>query len=72
MAGILVHGDNPFMVRGPLPDRDVAQSRSAATANMVPGVFSERISTMCEYTPKSTAYSAERFDRGLPMGIGDD
>jgi hypothetical protein len=24
MVGILVHGDNHFIVRGPLPDRDVA------------------------------------------------
>jgi hypothetical protein len=24
MAGILVHGDNHFIVRGPLPDRDTA------------------------------------------------
>ena len=24
MAGILVHGDNHFIVRGPLPDREVA------------------------------------------------
>jgi hypothetical protein len=24
MTGILVHGDNHFIVRGPLPDRDVA------------------------------------------------
>jgi hypothetical protein len=24
MVGILVHGDNHFIVRGPLPDRDIA------------------------------------------------
>jgi hypothetical protein len=24
MLGILVHGDNHFIVRGPLPDRDIA------------------------------------------------
>ena len=26
MVGILVHGDNHFIVRGPLPDRDVARA----------------------------------------------
>jgi hypothetical protein len=26
MIGILVHGDNHFIVRGPLPDRDVARA----------------------------------------------
>lgn len=26
MTGILVHGDNHFIVRGPLPDRDAALS----------------------------------------------
>jgi hypothetical protein len=29
MVGILVHGDNHFIVRGPLPDRDVARPRMA-------------------------------------------
>ena len=26
MVGILVHGDNHFIVRGPLPDRDAARA----------------------------------------------
>ena len=26
MVGILVHGDNHFVVRGPLPDRDAARA----------------------------------------------
>lgn len=26
MVGILVHGDNHFIVRGPLPDRNIAQA----------------------------------------------
>lgn len=26
MVGMLVHGDNHFIVRGPLPDRDVARA----------------------------------------------
>jgi hypothetical protein len=26
MVGILVHGDNHFIVRGPLPDRDLARA----------------------------------------------
>jgi hypothetical protein len=26
MVGILVHGDNHFIVRGPLPDRDTARA----------------------------------------------
>ena len=26
MVGILVHGDNHFIVRGPLPDQDVARA----------------------------------------------
>jgi hypothetical protein len=26
MVGILVHGDDHFIVRGPLPDRDVARA----------------------------------------------
>jgi hypothetical protein len=26
MVGILVHGDNHFIVRGPMPDRDVARA----------------------------------------------
>jgi len=26
MVGILVHGDNDFIVRGPLPDRDAARA----------------------------------------------
>jgi hypothetical protein len=26
MVGILVHGDNHFIVRGPLPDREVARA----------------------------------------------
>ena len=28
MVGILVHGDNHFIVRGPLPDRDTRNLRS--------------------------------------------
>ena len=39
MVGILVHGDNHFIVRGQLPDRDVARALIRHRSIIQIGVF---------------------------------
>ena len=56
MVGILVHGDNHFIVRGPLPDRDAARAliRHWSIIQIAATTGHKRILTTVAYKPRVT------------------